>query len=334
MRQWIAIAFVLSGCKFGVDSSVKEGEQSAQASPEGRYESVHGEEIPVTRYQDLVLSLGAPVDLPSTTPGLDQTLYALANSTYMQKCEAADVPVPPAWLDPATGDINAAWKLVTTLPQSRIFALSPNLETKLYEYVTDKGTCAALPRGPTGQLATNVVALGMICQGKNGKSCFWDNKEIPVLTRPNGRKYQQAIRDTRRIVPELIADGDNLVENCSNCHRGDNIFIIHEDTDMKKLQGRFPENGQRATPISSQGWTNPAGGKIGAGCGGGCHTSLPALTLDYCSTVLLPSIGVTMPPAPETVDDYKQAIQELRDECARLAQPTAPTPQVNGIFGP
>ena len=60
---------------------------------------------------------------------------------------------------------------------------------------------------------------------------------------------------------DLFADGALLGENCTNCHRGDNVFVIREDTFMAKAPmdttARDPDTTPYA-PIGQAGtWINP-----------------------------------------------------------------------------
>lgn len=351
MRRSIAIAFLLvvPACKFGQSSAVKEESQDA-----GPQQTVHGQRLPAATVSEILIALNTTAEGPGgsdsavaltpVAPGSTTGLSLQAGATpYMEKCTANQVPIPPSWLDPAQpGTINPLWVKITTLDRSRIFALDPNWETTLYAYTDPNGlgTCAALPRGPTGKHAVQLEALGMICQGRNGKSCFWDNKEVTVSRDDKGLPFQNALSDLRDIRPEFMADGDNLIENCSQCHRGDNIFIIHEDTDMTKLPGRIPD--QKAEPISDQPtWSNPTGSKkLAANCqDGSCHNSFPELNFAYCNNVLMPSLkstrwefdrnttqwvavdihdgkGPPMPPKDQVVvDSYAGDISEIEIAC-------------------
>jgi hypothetical protein len=144
-----------------------------------------------------------------------------------------------------------------------------------------RGACIALPRG-TGLPGT---LLGIICQSATtGQACFWDNKRADD---PNQRPVGWA--NLRLSIADL-ADGSNLQDNCTNCHRGNNVFLIPPDdqTWAKLLRGPLdgPRTGTfitkveassdkdqmgrpRYIPIAKLGWTNPPGNVDGA-CGL-CH---------------------------------------------------------------
>lgn len=235
---------------------------------------------------------------------LQSSMDLLAGETaYMKTCRANGVPIPPRW-----GDAN--WKHLGDLPNDKIFALDNRLLTRVYAAYFDQGTCAALPRIDSNG---EIQALGMICQAKGGQACFWDNIDP---------KTKQKIKDPRYISPELVSDGSNLDENCTSCHRGDNVFIIHVGTALDLIKKRDPENPY--VPVGAQsGWINPSGKADFAPKCQACHT-LPKLSFNYCSTVLLPSIGGTsaerplMPPKGEDRNAYGAEFNSILRVCKKL----------------
>lgn len=333
----------LVGCKLNFGSTLKD-----ESAAEGPMTTVHGMPVPQSTYDSVLLALGnSPATSSDTmiasdgagsdssaTNDLDTSAFALqgGDTAYMEKCRKLGVPIPPPWGD-------AKWKPLVTLASSRIFALDPRLKTTLYTYDDGKGgVCAALPRLNGAEIA----ALGMICQSPGANACFWDNVERQVSMDAKGRRFQAKINVPSRIRPEIMADGDSLVENCSGCHRGDNVFIIHEDTDMT----RIPNSGTSQTykPVSAQaGWGNPeAANVVAPTCyNGDCHKVQPTLTAEYCSTVLMPSLkskrwefderlkqwvqkdihkgkGAPMPPKEVDADDYKNDISALETACRKF----------------
>lgn len=216
-------------------------------------------------------------------------------SKYMKECAAAGVPLPPKWGDPR-------WVKKGNVPPDKVMA-SKLPTTEVWVSKSPKGICYALPRiDDTG----TIRLLGQICQGDNGKTCFWDNKNffdgktpVPVF---NG------------LDPAMIAGGDKLQENCTKCHRGDNAFIMHpgtplqasptdpcEKNDVSDQNGRPTQPKGTYQPIgrgplpgdpNSGGFNNPGSTKLPLGPCVACH-DLPELNKAYCGTVLgLP------PPAP------------------------------------
>src|SRR5262249_33623714 len=126
-------------------------------------------------------------------------------SAYMKECEEKDVPLPPKWGDPA-------WrKLKRDLPAAESFDTgnSTYVKTEVWVFGTDEGPWLALPRiGKDG-----IELLGMICQGKTGYACFWDNIPLggTVKDRIKGDK-------TKGMDPAKLQGGDELAEPCDECH--------------------------------------------------------------------------------------------------------------------
>ena len=238
---------------------------------------------------------------------------SLPTTAYAVKCKQAGVPLPPPF---TSGD----WRKVGRLPANRIFASKlPRADVLVYKPVgTDKkplGLCVALPRGDE---SGSVDLLGVICQSKSsGKACFWDNVDrsaVPKLppTRVKGASLKEVDID-------LFQDGALLGENCTNCHRGDNVFVIHEDTFMAQAPmdetTRSPDVSPYA-PIGQTAWANPQHANPPSNCTN-CH-SLPEFSRPYCTTVLLKSLGETMPPAPRPADwkkSYKAELAQICSEC-------------------
>lgn len=230
---------------------------------------------------------------------------------YLDECAAQGVPIPPDWP-------SDEWRSQGVLAFTFL-----GRETHVFTYrdpaSPNDGICFALPRYETdGALALN----GIICQNKlNGKACFWDN-----ITRDNTRRLGRADYPLRI---GSIGDGYTLAENCTSCHRGDNVFNIHPGTALDQPDTAAFE---RYTPIGRDYFINPpplAMPVVPAGqqsCTG-CHT-LPSLGSQYCSSVLAPAARVTMPkrttetmwrPAgwpPGTLRaDYSTHINWLKDAC-------------------
>jgi len=267
---------------------------------------------------------GRPVPPPSKTP-------LPANATpYMKMCDAAGVPLPPKWGDDA-------WVKQGNLPTDKTFA-SNAPTTEVWTSKTPDGICYALPRidgtPPVIQL------LGQICQSsKTGKACFWDNID-PKNPTLSGR--EPVTNDSGQT---NMAGGDTLKlpegEQCTACHRGDNVFIIHPGTPLQRgptdpcstdgpfdmpIDDRPTDTAKKPKfyePIAPN-FTNPKNEPLdppltNKACTG-CH-SIPKLTTSYCSTVLLPFMAKEMPPPDGTKDaeDQKSA-DELKARCAALAK--------------
>lgn len=211
---------------------------------------------------------------------LGRLMLPLDATDYIRRCRQAGVPLPP---DFATGGTD--WKnqgaLVTNV-------LSPGAYAGVYTFhsPTVRGACVALPRGSGGPGSL----MGIICQSAiTGAACFWDNKLR------SGGPAAPAIgwaNMTVRIAD--LQDADNLSENCTECHTGNNVYVVMPDdptwgkllrrnmvgTDHGNFTLRVKNSTNssspagsgspfRYTPISSQAtWGNTVNAP---GCASGCH---------------------------------------------------------------
>lgn len=165
---------------------------------------------------------------PTTSAGL----------SYVDECGALGVPVPPAW--PSYNEVqagNTLWqRFEDNFVLEEALAGLDNRRTEVYYWVdtSPEGVCIALPRIAPGE---GIEALGVICQGKaSGKACFWDR----IGLSGNRIGLDQALITTRRDGdPDLGTQlpwygGVDLVGKpggvCTNCHRGQNAFIIHPES--------------------------------------------------------------------------------------------------------
>jgi len=207
--------------------------------------------------------------------------------TYLDTCRANQVPIPPDW--PTGG-----WhKLMPNLPfRYNFLGRGPDTEVWTYEPPNlasgepppDQGLCYALPR-MTGAYATLV---GIICQSKRTlKACFWDNLPDPST----GQSGRLEGKDLVLPISDL-QNGANLAENCTDCHRGGNAFLIHPNTALGQPLNRNPD--VRYTPIGQPTWSNPpAFAPVGAGECSSCH-EIAEPTSDYCR-ILTRAADLTMP---------------------------------------
>jgi hypothetical protein len=202
-------------------------------------------------------------------------LQAYFETNYMADCRAAGVPIPPNWAQTGT-----EWVQQGTLSDN---LLAPGGFAAVWTWSDphNRGACIALPRdsGAPGTLA------GIICQSATtGNACFWDNKLRSNPTQALGW-------DGITLVIADLVDGSNLSENCTSCHKGNNVYLIapSDPTWTKLLQG--PMDGVRTGTFTTQvesstdntgghpryipvttsppraGWVNA----FTAGCGGSCH---------------------------------------------------------------
>jgi hypothetical protein len=211
-------------------------------------------------------------------------------SNYMQDCKKAGVPLPPVWGD-------AGWQRKGVLPKKLSFD-GDYATTEVWTYATDAGICYALPRIDDSGV---IKLLGIICQGqkvsKEGKkvstACFWDNVDAAT-----GKRIEGAA--TAGMDPRKIGDGYTLKlpesEQCTHCHRGDNVFTIYPGTVL--AQGDKTNVTDAYTPIVQGGWAlNPRRNyklradkypkSDGSAKTDGCVTchSLPQLSVGYCNVL-------------------------------------------------
>ncbi|HEY0170867.1 MAG TPA: hypothetical protein VGB98_07580 [Pyrinomonadaceae bacterium] len=217
-----------------------------------------------------------------------------ARSEYVETCRAQGVPIPPDWPD-------ARW--ISQGPLGLVF-ISAQYEAEVFAYKDPAvpGVCYALPR----REGTSVALLGIICQSATtGYACFWDNKEADGTTPITGPDVRLDI--------DNIGNGRTLGENCTMCHRGDNVFNIHPQTVLQLRRAGAPggpyetRSAMRYTPIGQPEWVNPPPLIMPAepddqGSCVTCHT-LPQTApppgfpgRPYCTSVLEMAATLTMPP--------------------------------------
>lgn len=244
-----------------------------------------------------------------------------ATTPYMKECRAAQVPIPPDWGDDR-------WKFQEILLQKDSFVRESATTTGEVWTFTDPnvpGLCVGLPRRLN---TTRKIGLfGIICQSATtGKACFWDNV---------GRASQERLppEESERMKIATIYDGLLIEENCTNCHRGENVFIIHPRTAVDLSDEFNTDSGvDWYTPIPDQTrrleWGNPGPMKGLTKCSG-CH-QMPELVAKnnpdekspYCR-ILKQVVDNTMPPggAPagwKKPQSHQEDVNLLRTKCKEL----------------
>ncbi len=231
------------------------------------------------------------------TAGLGSAPAAEASS-YETDCIDAGVPVPPPWG-------SASWLYSGQLMKPFI---STNRLAAVYYYSNDRGTCIALPRWDAG--SNTIALLGVICHGvQTSKACFWDNKGVPWGS------FVAMASFVKGNTADIAKGGE-----CTNCHAGENPFIIHPNTPLD-LSTKVPANRWttknwydpliHASLAQNPGPTNAIASLPVATGQGSCHSChsaqrLPELsqsTYGFCSFVFQNAIGTgpngavkTMPP--------------------------------------
>jgi hypothetical protein len=225
---------------------------------------------------------------------------------YCADCLAAGVPEPPA-----LG--SGKWESKGTVDKK--FTSEDVKDIMVYESTSPPGVCVALPRGD----GADIALLGVICQSKeSGKACFWDN-----IDSDSGNRITES--DVKDFDVAKFQNGDQLEEDCTECHRGDNVYLVHDELDQ--IPSRDP--GKRYAPMPTGAhtngdfWSNPGrkrkndpGDKNlmrADGCGM-CHT-MPAMSQGYCDNVLSPAISRGVMPPSGLLDDTDRDSLTCRDVC-------------------
>lgn len=234
---------------------------------------------------------------------------ALPGDEYIETCRSNDVPIPPDWPDDR-------WTSRGQLPF--VFAEFPDAKTNevyTYEDPNGRGVCYALVRRNHNKY---FEAVGIICQSKKtGKACFWDNV-IP------GERRDERIRGLEiKLEMRRIGNGSNMRQNCTECHRGAKVFLIHPDTPLSSVSALQPD--VRYSPIGQEHWDNPPPMEHkGTSACSQCH-ELPTPTKRYCG-MLRQAAEKTMPsrerPAgwDSPLPEFKNAIDRLKALCAQFGE--------------
>lgn len=265
------------------------------------------------------LALAAYMTAGVQTPqgALEEQVTVVADDTdtpapgddYIASCRANDVPIPPDWPD-------ERWVARGELPF--VFAKFPDAKTNevyTFEDPSGKGVCYALVRKNHNSY---FEAVGIICQSrKTGKACFWDNV-IPGPRVDERIRGQEIKLDMRR-----IGNGSNLRQNCTECHRGAKVFLIHPDTPLSAIKATKPK--ERYNPIGQVDWINPPPMEHkGSGACSQCH-ELPEPTKHYCG-LLKQAAERTMPSRANPAgwdnprSEFKNAIEKLKKRCAAFGR--------------
>jgi hypothetical protein len=240
------------------------------------------------------------------------TVTTAGGADYIDECAAAGVPIPPAFGAPGwtfQGDLNT--ELINASQDAKVWT---------YESTSPEGICYALPRHQGGV----IKVLGVICQGKQtSNACFWDNANVAPGT----------------VVPlENFVGGADLFGAsggvCSDCHAGENPFIIHPGTPLD-LGGAITTPNQWYKPRVAAGWPQNKGptnllscialGPSDASClachGDGSGRRFPYLSKElngFCWTVLSGALAKTMPPGNFPAGPaYEKHFQAMGEACLR-----------------
>jgi hypothetical protein len=216
---------------------------------------------------------------------------------YIEECHKAGVPIPPDW---GSANWQSRGSLTINFLKS---ALNPDAELFAFVSESPRGVCMALPRSK----GNTISLLGIICLGTDSsKSCFWDNQR---------NKTGFYIQKNTPVPLSDFAGGADLEGGsgniCTDCHAGENPFIVHPDEPMDLGSQIIPKTWseplvhwvwpQNAGPTNVlQGIAlNPSEDSCLA-----CHDKPPGRSFpevstaipQYCSFILPTAISKTMPP--------------------------------------
>ncbi len=190
-----------------------------------------------------------PADEASSQQTRQGVFTSNSGTAYITECQQNGVPVPNALFD-------GAW---TNHGEVTDEFLSGPLQAELWSMpsVNPRGICLALPRWFTSGPNVNKAELfGIICMGQQtGKTCYWDNPTGVFFDR-----FQTTPISSFLGGAALLGNGGGV---CSDCHAGENPFVIHpEKAAFKSLRHHFtafltPSGGWHL-PIVPNGWpANP-----------------------------------------------------------------------------
>jgi hypothetical protein len=194
-------------------------------------------------------------------------------SGYATLCKSRGVPLPP----PFGGSPNK-WTKSGQLAGDPIAnedipnqSFNDGHPVDIYYYQqtsSPQGLCMAAAKPDSSHNSIGTIFFGIICQGTNGKVCFWDqaadfswNPTTNSLNVPTSAvTVTSTVTTDIPVSPALswmggsdLAGGEN--ETCSNCHSGANAFINHPGTATDLLgRGLVPPTGNYWFPSQ---WPEP-----------------------------------------------------------------------------
>ncbi|HKY40378.1 MAG TPA: discoidin domain-containing protein [Polyangiaceae bacterium] len=289
--------------------------------------------------------LGAAADL----------VAAGAGQVYLDQCGDADVPIPPVWNyeDAFHGANGTQWVNAGVLDNEFI---SGGLVAEVFYYqsANPQGVCIALPRSEMDAsnipVPDGIQLLGVICQGTvSSAACFWDGKNVDrfdtlnfteqclMVDGASGTQYITAAGKPCFIGGTDLAAPNATGGTCTDCHRGENAFILHPATVLGlNIPNRMPDDWY--DPIVDASWPqNPGPTTLldnvpdDDGCLL-CHNRLAPTAIfggrfpelssgdPFCNVALTTSFGRTMPhpidpSAPPPVPTDFPSYQALLGAC-------------------
>lgn len=200
------------------------------------YYVTHIQPDPILPDQDNVWSKGIPAEIGRQLERRGIHVFLKTNAggdTYREECRDCGVPVPPPLF-------SAGWRNLGVLDNP---FLSDTLQAELWIHEAPNGVCLALPRYivRNGTVTDDIALFGVICLGiQTSKVCFFDN--------PNSVRFRRNVQvDISQFVGgvDLVANGQGI---CSDCHSGENPFVIHPQ------RAAFAAIGRSLMPLA---WPDP-----------------------------------------------------------------------------
>ena len=275
----------------------------------------------------LLTNAEGPSELRTTSAALSTEA---SGRDYIDDCRREGVPVPEFVLETEEW---TNWGEIGTyvVPEGPA-------ELWSYESLDPAGVCVALPRwDQEGETAAHL--LGVICFGTySGKVCYWDGPN------PRERFFKDFLPRGEAISIDEFVGGYDLQENaqreCSDCHAGENPFIIHPydnaaftafiNSQVRRNPAVWPDH------IVHPDWVNNPGPLPSLGptsdptqrCDS-CHHQngeagrFPLVSADklrgYCGRVL--ELGAYRQTNPTMPFPYQEHIDWLRRACDNPSQP-------------
>src|SRR5262249_3221423 len=145
---------------------------------------------------------------------------------------------------------------------------------------------------------------------------FWDNR-----SRPNEAKIRGNV-DTMYIDIDDMMNGTELSENCTNCHRGENVFLLHPGTAL--AFGSESVSPVWYVPLGSPAFRNPPmfasrTPTLSDECTY-CH-AIANLGSSYCEFVMRGAADLAMPSAADPVGydnpqgSHALSFLDIKDVC-------------------
>jgi hypothetical protein len=166
-------------------------------------------------------AIGPATGTSTSTGRMDKGTETL----YMAECRARGVPIPPDWHANTT-----AWVLHGNLRNGQnLLATGTDAYVWTFADPAVRGACIVLPRGSGGSRGG---LAGVICQSATtGHACFWDSRK---RNDSNPQSQMPAINWLNEgLTISELKDGTNLNDpdsgTCTDCHRGNNVFLISPD---------------------------------------------------------------------------------------------------------